>query len=104
MAETASRDLARGWPATWPLSALISLDVSRIAQAALRDAFASGWQGPPDPWLASARAYPALVPLVAPYEAIRRRILDAWTAWAAPLDPASAASPDRADRAHSGGV
>jgi hypothetical protein len=104
MAETASRDLARGWPATWPLSALISLDVSRIAQAALRDAFASGWQGAPESWLASARAYPALVPLVAPFEAVRRRILDAWTAWTAPLDPASAAAPDRAGRAGSGAV
>lgn len=72
MAESASRELARGWPATWPLSALISLDVARTAQAALDHTFDSGWQGPADPWLAGARAFPALRPLVVLFEALRR--------------------------------
>ncbi len=83
MAESASRDLARGWPATWWLSALISLDVARIAHAALVQTFTSGWQGPADSWLVGARAFPALLSLVGPYEGLRRRFLDALDAWTA---------------------
>lgn len=71
LAESASRELAQGWPATWPLSLLISLDVSRTAQAALERTFASGWQGPPDPWRVGARAFPALRPLLVLLEAFR---------------------------------
>lgn len=85
MAESASRELADGWPVTWPLSALISLDVATTAHAALRDAYASGWQGDADSWLSDARVLPALVPLIAPFEALRSRLAGAWQSWNAAL-------------------
>lgn len=84
MAESASRELAAGWPATWPLSVVISLDVASTAHTALRDTYASGWQGDADSWLADARVLPALVPLIAPFEALRGRLVDAWQSWGAP--------------------
>jgi len=65
LAESVSRDLAIGWPKTWPLSVILSLYGVLATNNAMQATLKSGWLDKEMYVIPVEQAFPALVPVVA---------------------------------------